>query len=379
MVKIPSHIQALSPYKPGRSAADIRAEFGVEDLVKLASNENPLGPSPEALKHLVDGARGMHLYPDGGAALRRLLGDAFGVGMERVICASGSEAVLLLALRTFLAAGDTLLASEGTFVGWQVLASASGHRCTYVPLRKDYSFDVDAIIAAVEPTTRIIYLPNPNNPTGTWFSQEEYEKIVSSVPADVLLILDEAYFEYAEAAAAGFPNSLVDQPANVLTLRTFSKIYGIAAARIGYGIGSREVIEAMLKVKLPFEPAMMSQNAGIAALRDTNFLGESVRLNTRELGAVTEGLARLSVKVPKSAANFVMIDCGSRDMAQALWHGLVRRGVITRPLDGFGLPHAVRVSIGLESENARFLAAFEASLAEDEALARSIREATASL
>lgn len=363
MIRLPKHIEELSPYKPGKPIEEVQRELGLTDIIKLASNENPLGPSPLAVQRVTEHAQSLHYYPNGGLTLREVLAQRHHVKTDNVICGNGSESILQLALRTFLGEGDELLSCDGTFVGFFVLAQASGNSLHLVPQAPGYRFDVEALAAAITPRTKIVYIANANNPTGTSITREEFEWFIQRVPEHVLVIFDEAYFEYSAAVAPDtYPDSLQYRFDNVLTLRTFSKIYGIAGVRIGYGFAHSDIVRAMLKVKLPFEPGTLAQSAALGALEDSDFLQRSVQCNTEGLAYVSGYLRERGIRVPQSVANFVMLDCGTADYVQELYTALLQRGVITRPLAGFRLPHCLRISIGTREQNAVCMSAVSEAL-----------------
>lgn len=359
MIAVPSNIATLVPYKPGQSPEEIARLYGISDVVKLASNENPLGASPLALDALSSlSGRACSLYPDGGARLRMALAGKFNILPEQVICHSGSDALIHLAHRTFVSAGDTLVSARGTFIGFQVAASLSGAETIYTKLTPDYRFDAEALAAAVTSRTKILYIANINNPTGTYLTREELDYILDRTPETTLVILDEAYFEYSTHIAPDFPDGMTLLRPNVLLLRTFSKCYGLASLRVGYGIGAEEVIAPMLKAKLPFEPNTAGQIAGIAALSDVEFLRRTVELNTRGMKLFRDTLDDMELYAPVSAGNFVMLDCGTPETAQKAFLALLKHGFITRPLGGgFALPHCIRVSTGNDVQNERFCSA----------------------
>jgi histidinol-phosphate aminotransferase len=263
---VPPYIESLEPYKPGKPIAELQKELGITDVVKLASNENPLGASPLALEEMQRHMDDLHRYPNGGLDLREVLAGRFRLKVGNVIAGSGSEGIMSNIIRAFLCDDDEVLTSEGTFVGFYVLARSRGTRLITVPL-KDYHFDLEAIASRINEHTKIIYLANPNNPTGTIFTRAEFDAFIKRVPPHVLIILDEAYFEYAQRSP-DYPDSMAYRYDNVITLRTFSKAFGIAGMRIGYGFAHDSLITNLLKVKLPFEPGTLAQAAGIGALRD---------------------------------------------------------------------------------------------------------------
>ena len=291
MPLVPPYIEALEPYTPGKPAAELQRELGITGIVKLASNENPLGPSPRSLAAMQREFSTLHLYPNGGLELRQVLAQKFNLRPENVIAGSGSEGIMSSIIRTFLCDDDEVLTSEGTFVGFYVLARSRGVKMVTVPLR-DYRYDLPAIADRVSQRTKIVYLANPNNPTGTIVTTREFDTFMSSVPPHVLIILDEAYFEYAKENPL-YPDSMHYRYDNVITLRTFSKIYGLAGVRIGYGFAHDQLISNLLKVKLPFEPSTLAQAAGMAALEDSEFLYRSLLANAEGKRKLASGLGAL--------------------------------------------------------------------------------------
>jgi histidinol-phosphate aminotransferase len=346
---VPPYIESLRPYEPGKSVEDVKREFGVERVIKLASNENPLGPSPLAMRALAHSIDALNFYPNGGLDLRRRLAEEYDLKVENVIAGSGSDAIMANIIRTFLCDDDEVLTTEAAFIGFQVLAKSRGVTYRTVPL-KNWGYDLTALAAAVTEKTKIIYLANPNNPTGTFFSKQEFDAFYKHVPERVLIILDEAYFEYAKDNPR-YPDSMHYRYDNVITLRTFSKIYGLAGLRIGYGFAHEELITNLLKVKLPFEPSSLAQIAGMAALDDKEFVHRSLELNARGLRLLTNSLREMGLEVVTSQANFVMVPLEEEAQVSALTLALLKRGIAIRPLRAFGLSHCVRISTGTDEEN----------------------------
>ncbi len=349
MPLVPSYIESLEPYKPGKPIDELKRELGLTRVIKLASNENPLGPSPLAVeamkKHLDD----LHLYPNGGFDLRTVLAERFNLKLDNVITGSGSEGIMSNIIRTFLLDDDEVLTTEAAFIGFQVLARSRGARYRTVPYR-EWRYDLPALTKKINEHTKIIYLANPNNPTGTVFSKQEFDEFYQNVPERVLIILDEAYFEYAKDNPM-YPDSMYYRYDNVITLRSFSKIYGLAGVRIGYGFAHEELIRNLLKVKLPFEPSTPAQAAGIGALKDKAFLHRSLELNSRGMQFLTGAFKELELVTVPSEANFIMVVRDSEADASHIFQELLKEGVIVRPLKAFGLPHCLRITIGTEEEN----------------------------
>ncbi len=352
---VPPYIENLRPYEAGRSIEEVQREYGLERVVKLASNENPLGSSPRAIQAMAGSMAKLNLYPNGGLDLRKVLAGEFDLKVENVIAGSGSEGIMSNIIRAFLCDEDEVLTTEAAFIGFQVLAKSRGVKYRTVPYR-DWHYDLEALACEINENTKIVYLANPNNPTGTIFTKHEFDAFYKRVPERVLVILDEAYFEYA-ADNPRYPNSMHYRYDNVITLRTFSKIYGLAGVRIGYGFAHEELIRNLLKVKLPFEPGTLAQAAGIAALADREFLHRSLELNARGLRFITAGLRECGFDPVPSDANFVMVPVASEQQAQRVFEDLLRTGVVVRPLKAFGLPAAIRISTGTDEENEMLLEA----------------------
>jgi histidinol-phosphate aminotransferase len=349
MPLVPPYIDALRPYVPRRNPEDVAREYGISRVFKLASNENPLGASPMAIENLQRHLGSLHRYPAGGDELRHVLAETYDVRPENVVVGSGSDAIMANIIRTFLCDDDEVLTTESAFIGFQVLARSRGVAYRTVHYNA-WRYDLAALANAITDRTKIIYLANPNNPTGTIFTRHEFDEFYAHVPERVLIILDEAYFEYARDNPR-YPDSMHYRYDNVITLRTFSKAYGLAGLRIGYGFAHDELIRNLMKVKLPFEPGTLAAAAGIGALRDTAFLYRSLELNARGLRYITESFRAMGLTVVDSWANFVMLVLDSEAQAESIVESLLRQGIIVRPLTAFGLPHCIRVSVGTEEAN----------------------------
>lgn len=357
MPLVPSYIESLKPYQAGRNIDDVKREYGLEHVIKLASNENPLGSSPMAIEEMRRSLHDLNRYPDTGMQLRRVLAEAYDVRVENVVVGSGSESIMSNIIRTFLCDDDEVLTTEGAFIGIQVLARSRGVAYRTVPYSK-WHYDLPALGAAITDRTKIIYLANPNNPTGTIFTKHEFDAFYKHVPERVLILLDEAYFEYAKDDPR-YPDSMHYRYDNVITLRTFSKIYGLAGLRVGYGFAHDELIANLLKVKLPFEPGTPAAAAAVGALKDREFVHRSLELNARGIRRWTEALQQMGFRVVPSHANFVMVELESAEQASALAEEMLRQGVILRHLQAFGLPRCVRITAGLDGENETAIAALQ--------------------
>jgi histidinol-phosphate aminotransferase len=357
MPLVPPYIESLQPYEPGRSIDEVKKKYGVSKVAKLASNENPLGPSPLAEAAILANTGSLNYYPNGGLDLRTRLAEKFGVKVGNVIAGTGSDGIMSNIIRAFLCDDDEVLTTESAFIGFQVLAKSRGVAYRTVPYR-DWRYDLKALAAAIHEKTKIIYLANPNNPTGTIFNKDEFDEFYRHVPERVLIILDEAYFEYAQSNPK-YPDSMHYRYDNVITLRTFSKIYGLAGVRVGYGFAHEDLIANLLKVKLTFEPSSLAQAAGIGALDDTGFVRLSLELNARGRKFLTSEMQSMGFEVVPSEANFVMVPLESAAAAARVNEELLKRGVIVRPLGAFGLPHCLRISTGTDDENRMLIKSLE--------------------
>ncbi len=354
MPLVPSYIKKLKSYKPGKPIEEVERELGLINVIKLASNENPLGPSPKAMEAIQGAMVDLHRYPDAsGYELRKKLAEKFNVKIDNVVLGSGSEGIMSTIMRTFLLNDDELISAKNSFIGFRVLANASGRNVRWVPMRQ-HRYDLDAMANEITDYTKIIYIANPDNPMGTYINKEEFDQFYSYVPERVLIILDEAYYEYA-CKIHDYPDSMTYRYDNVITLRSFSKAYGLGGIRIGYGFAHEQLIKNLLKVKVPFEPSLLAQVAGIAALDDVDFLSRTIILNEKGKKYLKEELKQLEIQYISSAANFITTMWESEKKAKSLTEDLLKKGVIVRQLTSFGWPNYIRVSIGLEEENEKFI------------------------
>jgi histidinol-phosphate aminotransferase len=357
----PPYVRSIAPYQPGKPISELARELGLDEgsIIKLASNENPLGVSPLAQKAVRAALSDLARYPDGnGFELKQALSRRFRVPMESIVLGNGSNDVLDLAARAFLAPQYDAVYSQHAFAVYPLAVQAIGARGIEVPAR-DYGHDLEGMAAAVTEKTRIVFVANPNNPTGTMASASALEAFVARLPAHVLVVLDEAYNEYLE------PHLRVDTPgwiqkyANLVITRTFSKVYGLAGLRVGYAFASAEVADLMNRVREPFNVNSLALAAAAAALDDTDFVKKSYELNRQGMTQMTEGLTRLGLAYIPSFGNFVSFRVPN---AGQVFQRLLAAGVIVRPIAGYGLPEHLRVSIGLPSENTRFLEALERAI-----------------
>jgi histidinol-phosphate aminotransferase len=357
---IPDYLRGLPVYVPGKPIEEVEREFKIQ-AVKLASNENPLGPSPKGIEAAQAALGGANRYPDGGThALRQTLAERRGVLQEEIFVGLGSSEIIDLASRVLLRAGLQGLTSQGTYAPFSVAIRASGAELVLAPQRH-YAFDLDAIAEAITPKTGVIYLANPNNPTGSAFTGREFEDFLEKVPDGVLVVLDEAYIHYAVSVGLRDSAEAYRKRKNLLILRTFSKVYGLAGLRIGYAIGRAELLTAMNKLRTPFNTSGVAQAAALAALDDKQHVERCIATNALERKRLSDGLTKLGLRPVVSEANFVFVPVGpdAKDVSEELLH----LGVIVRPLGWMGLPEAIRISVGVAEENEKCLAALAQVLA----------------
>jgi histidinol-phosphate aminotransferase len=361
---VPANIEALAPYEPGKPVEELERELGISGAIKLASNENPLGPSPLGLAAAHEAMAGASRYPDGGGfRLRRALAAKLDVTPERIILGAGSNEIIDNLVRTFCRPGvDEVVTHRYAFMMYRVSCGAHGVAMREAEVTPELGCDVDALLGAVGPATRLVFLPNPNNPTGSYVRRPELERVVRELPPQVLLVVDEAYFEYARARP-DYPDamSLLAARPRMIVLRTFSKAYGLAAMRVGYGVADPRIVGYLNRVRMPFNVSTAAQEAARAALADDEHVARSQRVTADGMAQLAAGLAGLPVTLYDSAGNFVLVDLG-RDVGP-VYEALLRRGVIVRPLRPLGLPRHIRVTVGTREENERFLAALAAILA----------------
>jgi histidinol-phosphate aminotransferase len=359
----PDYIRAISPYVPGKPVSDLAREFGLDaaQIIKLASNENPLGPSPKAIAAITHAASELTRYPDGsGYDLKAALAARNCVNAEQIVLGNGSNDILELVAHAFLRPGTSAVFAQHSFAVYPLATQAFGATGIEVPAR-DYGHDLAAMHAAIRPDTSLVWLANPNNPTGTWLPAAEIKAFVGSVPSNVLVVLDEAYNEYlpaeqrADTAAwlTGFPHLILS--------RTFSKAYGLAAVRVGYGLMHADAAAMLNRVRQPFNVNSLAQAAAIAALEDTDYVSQSYALNRQGMQQLEGGFGRLALEFIPSHGNFICVKVGD---AAKVNLGLLRRGVIVRPVANYGMPEFLRVTVGTAKENERFLEALAAALQE---------------
>ena len=351
--RVQPHVRSLEPYEPGKPIEEIERELGIEGSVKLGLNENPLGPSPRAVAALHGAVENVHRYPDGHAvALRRKLAERLELPEPSLILGNGSDELLELLAKTFLGPGDEVVHAWPSFAMYPIVVQGMGATPVSVPLDERRAHDLDALAEAVGARTKIVFVCNPNNPTGTSVGREAFDRFAASLPEDVVLVVDEAYFEYVRRD--DFPDALAwvrRRPATIV-LRTFSKIYGLAGLRVGYGITDPELADYLERTRHPFSLNAMAQAAAVAALDDEPHVARSRDLNARGMAYLGRELGTLGLEVTPSDANFLLVRVGA-----GVDEPLLREGVIVRSMAGFGLPEHVRVTVGLPEENERLVKA----------------------
>ena len=357
----PAWVRDIAPYVPGKPVEELAREFHLDPagIVKLASNENPRGPSPKALAAIATAAADITRYPDGnGFALRSALASRLDVAPECLVLGNGSNDVLELVTQAFLTPGDEAIYAQHAFAVYPLASHARGAKGVVVPA-KDHGHDLPAMLAAVTPRTRVVFVANPNNPTGTWIGATAMEAFVANVPREVVVVLDEAYDEYLAPSDRSRSISWIARYPNLIVSRTFSKAYGLAALRVGYGVMDASVADLLNRVRQPFNVNSLAQAAAIAALGDATYVEESARWNREGMRQIEAGLAKLGVAFVPSHGNFLLVNVGD---GARVYAALLRDGVIVRPVANYGLPAFLRVTVGLPAENERFLAALGRAL-----------------
>ncbi|MDQ8022764.1 MAG: histidinol-phosphate transaminase [Moraxellaceae bacterium] len=350
----PAYVQAISPYVPGKPISELAREMGLNeaDIVKLASNENPLGMSPKARAAIDAVLSDIARYPDGnGFALKQALSKKFGVTPESLVLGNGSNDVLEMAVRAFLKPGDSAVYSQHAFAVYPIEVLAIGARGIVTPALQ-YGHDLDAMAKAIEADTRMVFIANPNNPTGNFLPGAQIKAFLERVPAEVLVVLDEAYNEYLAPGQRYDSIAWLKQHPNLIITRTFSKIYGLAGLRVGYAVANEEVAGMLNRVRQPFNVSSLALVAAEAAVDDDAFLQQSYEVNRAGMAQLLKGLGELGYETIPSSGNFLTFKAGD---AAGINQRLLKQGVIVRPIGGYGMPEWLRVSIGLESENKRFL------------------------
>lgn len=355
MITPPDYVLGIQPYVPGKPLSELERELGISNSIKLASNENPVGPSPAALDAIRDSFSDLNRYPDGsGYFLKRELAAALSVAEDELILGNGSNELLNISVKTFMRDGDEAVMAVPSFVVYFMAVQSVGGKSIQVPL-KDHTHDLAAMADAITPKTKMVFIANPNNPTGTMNTKQEFDRMMERVPEDVLVVLDEAYYEYVADPEYADSMKHFRSGRNVLILRTFSKIYGLAGLRLGYGIAKKEILSDMNRIREPFNTNSIAQTAAVAALHDLKHVAHSKGVNEEGKNYFYRELDALEIKYVPTQTNFIYIPFQG---AVDLYEKLLRQGVIIRPMG----PNAVRVTIGLPEENRRFIEALKKTL-----------------
>ncbi len=350
-------VASLKPYIPGKPIDEVKRELGLKEVIKLASNENPLGPSPLAIRALREALPFVHLYPeDGGPQLREAISQRLGVSAEEVILGNGSVEIIQAVDMAFLNPGEKVVIPDPSFALYRITTQAAGGKEVLVPL-KGWKHDLQALAQAVDRKTKLLFIDNPINPVGTIVTKDEMEPFIREMPEGVIVILDEAYYEFQERE--DYPHSLkwVHQGLNVVILRTFSKIYGLAGLRLGYGVAKREIVELLNQVRLPFNVNLLALKAALACLTDEGHCFRTRRITREGKKFLYRELDRMGVTYVPSETNFIMIELGQD--AQSSFEEFLKQGVIVRPLGGYGLPTKIRLTVGKREENEAFIRSLE--------------------
>jgi histidinol-phosphate aminotransferase len=347
-------VAALAPYEPGKPIEELQRELGIGEPVKLASNENPVGPSPLAVEAIKAALGELNRYPDGASfELRRKIAERHGVGIERIFAASGSVEVINLLGFLFLRPGLNSVYSEHSFAIYPLATAAAGGDHKVAKTIDGYGHDLDAMADLIDANTRLVFLGNPNNPTGTIYRRAEWKRFLAQVPEHVVIVADEAYFEFV--GDPDYPDSLDDHDGQrlIITLRTFSKIFGLAGIRVGYAVARPDIIQMLHNVRQPFNVTSLAQVAAIAGMDDSAHIARTLKVNAEGMEYLTGEFRRLKVEFVPSFANFLLVEVGD---GRAVYDQLLGRGVIVRPMNGYGYPRHLRISVGLPEENRRLIA-----------------------
>ena len=355
-------VKGLTPYQPGKPIEELEREYGVTNIVKLASNENPLGPSPMAMVAIKKELHELARYPDGnGFLLKQALSEQLQISMPQITLGNGSNDVLELIARAFVTASNEVIFSQHAFAVYPIVTQAVNATAVVTPA-KDWGHDLDAMANAVTENTRVIFIANPNNPTGTWLNGEALRNFVSQLPQHVIVVIDEAYFEYAidkRLGAVGYPNAMLwvaDHP-NLIVTRTFSKAYGLAALRVGYAVSHPDVADLLNRVRQPFNVNHLAIVAASVAMKDHEYLEQAIQLNADGMRQLVQGFDNMGLPYIPSVGNFVCVDVGKA--AANVYDALLREGVIVRPVANYQMPNHLRVTVGIPEENERFLQALK--------------------
>lgn len=354
-MKVPDYITKLKPYIAGKPIEELEREYGISGSVKLASNENPFGPSPKALDAIKNTLENLHRYPDGSSHyLRKRLAEKLKISVNQIVLGNGSNEIIELLVRTFLQVSDEVIIPEPSFLMYEIMVQAAGGQPVKVPLKK-LVLDLEAMAGCISSKTRMIFVNNPNNPTGTIVSREDFSRFLKQVPPDVIVVVDEAYIEFVQDSNCPIGLDYLDGDKMVVTLRTFSKAYGLAGLRIGYGVMKKYLADLMQRVRQPFNTNLLAQVGALAALDDDAFLNNTVNTVHKGLDYLYSELEKLGLRYFPTQTNFFLIDL--KQDAKIVFEKMLRLGLIVRPMTAYGYPEYIRINVGLPEENRRFVEA----------------------
>ena len=361
-IKAPSHIESLVPYPPGKPLEELEREYGITGSIKLASNENPWGPSPKAVEAIAAALSGLHRYPDGSCYyLNHALAENLGVHSDEIVLGNGSNEIIGFLVTAFMRPGEEVITSHPSFLMYQKFVQVQGGVNRVVEL-KEMCHDLDGIVARINDKTRLIFLDNPNNPTGTYIGTEEFAAFLAKVPEGVLVVLDEAYVDFVEPGERIDTFSYIHGDKPVVALRTFSKAYGLAGLRLGYGVMKREIAGYLHRVRQPFNVNSLAQSGGIAALSDAEYYSKTLSKTREQREWLMQAVAGLGCRPLPSHTNFFLIDVGGS--GKKLYEQMLYKGVIIRPMEAYGYPDYIRITVGIPAENQRFIRALAETLTE---------------
>ncbi len=356
-LSIPDHIRSIDRYSPGKPIEELEQEYGIVNSIKLASNENPLGPSPKAIKAILAAVEKLNRYPDGsGCRLIEKISEYYNVQPSNIVLGNGSDEIISMLVRTFLQYGDEVILPKPTFLMYDILARSVGATPVYVPLQS-LSIDLSRIERKITAGSKMIFINNPNNPTGTLVSRRDFENFLSRVPEEIIVVVDEAYIDFARDKNCLNSIDYINSGKSLVTLRTFSKAYGLAGLRIGYGIMPGEIAALLNRLRQPFNTNTLAQVAAVSALDDKVFLKKTIHLIHEELDYLYDSLNRSKIKYFPTQTNFFLIDV--KRSANEVYELMLKEGVIVRSMASYGFPGYIRVNVGLHKENMRFLAALK--------------------
>jgi histidinol-phosphate aminotransferase len=358
-LSIPEYLRAIPSYSPGKPMEELEREYGIRDSIKLASNENPLGPSPMALQAAEGALQKVNRYPESsGYYLTRKLSENLNLSPGGIVLGNGSDDVMGMLTKALLRPGDEAIMPKPSFLMYEILVQSEGAVPVTVPL-SSFSIDLSAMAERVTPKTRMIFLTHPNNPTGTILLEREFRSFIKKIPEEIIIVIDEAYIEFVRDRSSLNSMNYMGSDSRIVILRTFSKAYGLAGLRVGYGLMSEEIGRLLQKIRQPFNVNSVAQTAALAALDDREFVGKTLKLVHEGLDFMYAALDRMGVSYFPSQANFFLIRVGDAD---DIFEKLLRKGIIVRSMTSYGFPDYIRLTVGLESENKRFLTALETLL-----------------